>query len=319
MINFRFHLVSLIAVFLALALGIVVGSTVIDRAIVDGLEAQIDRVERNAEAQRDENAALRDRLDETLAFVDQVGPFVVEGRLADVPVVVLAARGADEEATRALVDAVRRAGAAVPAVLWLEPSWAVGEVAQRQALRTLVGLSRADAETARAVALEQLASRVAAGEFVPADPTAVDFLGALVEQGFVQVDPVGGPEPDMATFPGLGARVMVVSSAGSEAGAAVVPALLDSLADAALPTLAVGFSEPSDGDGAASNEPDGDMVRAARADDGLADRVSTVDSATGVTGRIAVVLALDELGRGEHGHYGSGPGAQRRLPEPAEA
>ena len=43
MINFRFHIVSLIAVFLALALGVVMGSTVIDRAIVDGLHDRIDR------------------------------------------------------------------------------------------------------------------------------------------------------------------------------------------------------------------------------------------------------------------------------------
>ena len=36
MINFRFHLVSLIAVFLALALGVVMGATVIDRATSTG-------------------------------------------------------------------------------------------------------------------------------------------------------------------------------------------------------------------------------------------------------------------------------------------
>ena len=31
MINFRFHVVSIVAVFLALALGVVMGSTVVDR------------------------------------------------------------------------------------------------------------------------------------------------------------------------------------------------------------------------------------------------------------------------------------------------
>ena len=50
MINFRFHLVSLIAVFLALALGVVMGSTVIDRAVVNGLENRIKHVENKAEA-----------------------------------------------------------------------------------------------------------------------------------------------------------------------------------------------------------------------------------------------------------------------------
>ncbi|MSZ30566.1 MAG: copper transporter, partial [Actinobacteria bacterium] len=52
MINFRFHVVSIVAVFLSLALGIMIGSTVVDRAIVASLRNQIERVEANADAQR---------------------------------------------------------------------------------------------------------------------------------------------------------------------------------------------------------------------------------------------------------------------------
>ena len=37
MISFRFHVVSITAVFLAIAIGVVVGSTYVDRAIVDTL------------------------------------------------------------------------------------------------------------------------------------------------------------------------------------------------------------------------------------------------------------------------------------------
>ena len=45
MINFRFHLVSLVAVFLALGLGILVGSTVIDQGIVNRLDSEINHVQ----------------------------------------------------------------------------------------------------------------------------------------------------------------------------------------------------------------------------------------------------------------------------------
>ena len=45
MINFRFHIVSLIGIFLALALGIVIGAGVIDRGIVDTLDNRLDNVE----------------------------------------------------------------------------------------------------------------------------------------------------------------------------------------------------------------------------------------------------------------------------------
>ena len=42
MINFRFHVVSLIAIFLALALGVVIGAGVIDRGVVDTLDNRLD-------------------------------------------------------------------------------------------------------------------------------------------------------------------------------------------------------------------------------------------------------------------------------------
>ena len=49
MINFRFHVVSVIAIFLALALGVVIGAGVIDRGIVDALDTQLNRVEAKSE------------------------------------------------------------------------------------------------------------------------------------------------------------------------------------------------------------------------------------------------------------------------------
>ncbi len=45
MINFRYHIVSLIAVFLALGIGLVLGTTFLDDATIDGLERQLDGLE----------------------------------------------------------------------------------------------------------------------------------------------------------------------------------------------------------------------------------------------------------------------------------
>jgi|GEM_PF-3823741 len=59
MIHFRYHLISIVAIFLALGIGIVMGSTVIDRAIVNSLENQIDRAEKNSIARKVENDQLR--------------------------------------------------------------------------------------------------------------------------------------------------------------------------------------------------------------------------------------------------------------------
>ncbi|HYH28079.1 MAG TPA: copper transporter, partial [Actinomycetota bacterium] len=59
MISFRFHLVSLVAVFLALGLGILAGTTVLDRQIVSQLERQTDRLSRTAEGLREDVRALQ--------------------------------------------------------------------------------------------------------------------------------------------------------------------------------------------------------------------------------------------------------------------
>lgn len=82
MINFRYHLISLVAVFLALSIGIVMGSTVIDRAIVDSLRSQIDKAERNSIERKDEN----DRLNEAIRKQNEqntvLAAHVVQGVLA---------------------------------------------------------------------------------------------------------------------------------------------------------------------------------------------------------------------------------------------
>lgn len=332
MINFRFHLVSLIAVFLALALGIVVGSTVIDRAIVAGLKTQIDRVERNADDQRQENEQLQREIEQVRAFADEEVPFVVQGRLSEVPVVVLATRGVDEEDTHAIVQTVREAGALAPALLWIEPEFAVTEPEARSALRELLGLPRADPADLQRIALAQLVARLGAGELAPvvpvegdpsvpaegapvpaeSPPPVPDPITELVDRGFLTVDRVGGAEFDLATFPGAGARAVVIGGPAAEFAREVLPVLVEELVDAALLTLAAEVGDDGE-DG-----PRGEVVGVIRSADELRDRVSTIDNAAQVPGRLAVALALADLGRGLRGHYGVAGGASRLLPVPVD-
>jgi len=62
MISFRFHVVSITAVFLAIAIGVVVGTTYVDGAVVDGLRNRIDSVEGNLDDRRAENDRLESEL-----------------------------------------------------------------------------------------------------------------------------------------------------------------------------------------------------------------------------------------------------------------
>src|SRR5687768_1406651 len=95
MVNFRFHLVSLTAVFLALAMGIAMGATVVDRALVDQLEEQLNGVERRTERTNADNGRLQEVVGGWERFAAQSGDQLVDGRLAGLPVLVVGVHGTD--------------------------------------------------------------------------------------------------------------------------------------------------------------------------------------------------------------------------------
>ena len=64
MINFRYHIISIVAVFLALAVGVVMGSAVIDKAVVQTLEDQQAAIDRRVDQVILENDQLRTSLEE---------------------------------------------------------------------------------------------------------------------------------------------------------------------------------------------------------------------------------------------------------------
>ena len=311
MINFRFHLVSLIAVFLALALGVVMGATVIDQAIVDTLNARINDVRDEASAQRSENSDLRRELDRLRSYVEGTDDFAVAGRLDGVPVAVLAFRGVNGDAVRLPVEVAQLAGAAAPGVLWLEEKWLLEDDESLQQLADVLGAPPSDDDAAlRDAALVALAERLAAGTA----PLGTDLLVSLVDAGFVAFEPVGEQSGDdfaLGGYPAADARVLLVdgSESKTEMNGMVEPAVR-AFVGADLP-LVVGevFREQEDG-------PDrGSRLGAVRDDDELRQLVSTVDDLELTEGRVTAVLALADLGRGVVGQYGFGDGADRDLPE----
>src|SRR5260370_24313656 len=98
MINFRFHIVSLIAVFLALALGVVMGATVVNRAIVDRLNERIDTVEKNANARKTESDQLRGQVGQINGYIGGTKDFAVAGRLNGTTLATLSPRRVDAHA-----------------------------------------------------------------------------------------------------------------------------------------------------------------------------------------------------------------------------
>src|SRR4029078_7386217 len=136
MINFRFHLVSLIAVFLAMGLGILVGSTVVDQVIVDRLDREISNVSHESNQIKSENSQLKDQVSKLDNFLRKSSAYAVQGRLAAVPVAIVAEKGIDSDAVGAVLASVRAAGANVPGRRWLDDKWRLDAPKDLQSLQT---------------------------------------------------------------------------------------------------------------------------------------------------------------------------------------
>lgn len=362
MLSFRFHIVSLVAVFLALAIGIIMGSTVIDRALVDTLQDQQQSLRTDLDDLSEENTTLRQDLGDLQEAGDRLasegGERLLSGTLADVPVLVVAVRGIDTAVIDGLGAQLDTSGAARQGTLWLTDRLALPDEASVADLTEVLGLEEGtSAEELRAAAAEEVAEAIRAAvvepedgttgepppgdggsqpgpdgaETPPPDPTesagsSVAVLLALRESGFVEYDAPDGEADDVAGLAVPGSNVVLVSGATAavpdvELAVPLARALVAPDADGApgVDLLAAEGQAPAeDGEvGGDDREPQAGLVQLLR-DDDAGDQLSTVDNLDAFAGRVAAVVAVQDLGAGRRGHYGVGPGAQRLVPAPAE-
>jgi hypothetical protein len=311
MINFRFHIVSLIAVFLALALGVVMGATVVNRAIVDRLNSRIDTVEKNANARKTESDQLRGQLGQINGYIDGTKDFAVAGSLDGSTLATIATRGVDADAVKQTVALAQQAGARAPGILWLEGKLALSDADTVRQLDELLGKTGQNAKATRDEAWNALASRVATGGGAAANGR--DLLAALADAGFISFEPVGtqGANFSPASFSGGDVKVLLVDGTNGQVNGNEVLAPLSNALVANRLRLVVGdvFAQKDKG------PKRGAMLAPIRESDALKQAVSTVDDVDLVEGRVASVLALADLNRNVVGQYGYGTGATKSAPE----
>jgi Copper transport outer membrane protein, MctB len=122
-IDFRYHLVSIVAVFLALAIGIVLGSTELQGTTLDSLRALSNSLTSKlnaAEAQRDGYAQLAGASD---AFLKTAESKLLDGTLAGDRVVIVTEPGAPSAVVAGVTQAAKLAGAAVTGTVALQPKF----------------------------------------------------------------------------------------------------------------------------------------------------------------------------------------------------
>jgi hypothetical protein len=306
MVSFRFHLVSIIGVFLALGIGIAIGASVVDRATVDALENRLDAVGERAEQTNAENDRLRSDVSRWEKFADEAGDELVEGRLVGVDVVLVGVQGVDREPVDRLRQSLVSAGARLRGTVWLTGKLQLKEPGDVASLSDALVVAPGPADLVRRTLIERLAASWAAG----ADTSP---LARLRDTGFVELETAEGPS--VAVPPGT--RFVVVAGDKADVPNDVLAGPLAAELAEQAPTRVLAVESGHDATGG-TPALRAVFVGALRGDDDAAGRLSTVDNLENYRGRIAAVLALADLGpQGKVGHYGVGPRAARMVPEPA--
>lgn len=315
MISFRYHLLTIVAIFLAIALGIVMGATFVQDPLLDRLKSQTEALQGDNERLRAQLTELREDLDSIADFSEEVMPYAIADELSGVPVVLLAQEGTAGAALDGARAALEQSGALVEASLWIETRMAALDEESRAELAAALGIPADPVPSRPAVleaAVEVLGSRLADGGDEPdvlsgqdsaADPD--DPLRDLLTGGFLTSPDLSASE--LPSVGGPGAVTVVV-------GGGPPPRALDP--ESFLVPLLEDLSERGVVAAAAEGtDPEFPFVAMVRGDGDVNGSVVTVEAVDRPQGAIALVLALRQvLDGGTAGHYG--PGSDRLLPAP---
>ena len=238
MISLRYHVVTIVAVFLALAIGLLAGSAFVEPELTDQLRAQTEDLRRQTDDLRGQLAERETELDALAGFVEAVAPPLTQGRLAGTPVVVVT-RPASRTRSRPGAGGARERGADVVTTVSATDQLVSEDPATQEELAIMLGEPTAPARSST-LAAQALAERLSA----PRSPLAEqDLLASLLSEGFLA--PVDGG-PSEATLEEIGAtgQVVVVLSGGRGDGDPVLPPesfavpLVESLAALDVPVAA---------------------------------------------------------------------------------
>jgi hypothetical protein len=339
-INFRFHLISLVSVFLALGVGVAMGASFVDRATVDSLRGRVDDLDAGFRQRGEEVAALEGQvadLDRQADALATPGSEALTARLRGQPVVLVVPDGIPGD----LLDATRSSLVASDAIaagtVRLSPALALDDEGTVRRVRDRLGLRTGTAEALRnqvvsdlGTALGQLGAGSPTPPAVPDDGTTVPpgrvadttsakaYLAALEELGLISVD--AGDAPAGAAFPGAGPfrYVEVLGPEDPVSVDEVMVPVAESLSAQAPLTLTVAAASPPRPAGSATTttEPVGAGAALQTLRQGTAaERLSTVDDLQESFGRIALVYAVAQQ-RDDRavGHYGTAAGATAPFP-----
>jgi hypothetical protein len=307
MISLRQHALSLAAVFLALAVGVVLGSGFLSDTLLSSLRSEKRDLYTQISGLNDQKNVLNEKLTAANNFDAQLVGRIVHDALAGKTVLVFRTPDAKDDDVAAVSKIVGQAGGTVSGTVSLTQEFVDANSGEK--LRTVVNSSVLPAG-------QQLSSKL-----VDQGSQAGDLLGiALLVNANPAVPPVDDTQRDtvLASLRDTGFITYQPSDHMGAANGVVV------VTGGALPQdagnqgvsvarFAAGLAPHGSGtvlagrDGSATG---GAAVAVARADAGMSSVISTVDDVDAAPGRITAILGLHDLINGGHaGQYGTGHGA----------
>jgi hypothetical protein len=312
-ISFRYHIVSIVSVLLALAIGVALGGGPLKGEVDNTLVEQVEADRRAKADLRSQISALGAGNAFTDDFATAVAPRLVDGALEGRPVTLLVLPGAEESAITSMTELVETAGGSVGGTV--RAGEGLVDVGNKQLV-------------------DELGSQLLDGlsdVTVPEDAGTYERLGVILARAVGTDEDAGAPVDDAANsiLSGLstadlmspagdltrrGSLILVVGGAGPEEGSeregasAVVTALVAAMDEATDGVVVAGPIAAARKNG---------VIESIRREVVTARQVSTVDTLDRVTGQVVAIMALAEQAGGAAGHYGSVDAADGVMPAPA--
>ena len=320
MIDFRYHLVSIVAVFLALALGIVLGSTELQPAAYRFLNSTTAKLQNELNQVSSQRATAQQQANAGESYAQAVEPAVLHDLLAGHRLLIVTEPGAESSVVSGIITAANDAGASVTGQINLQPKFFDTSATTQDSLNqtTLDVAQTASLQLDTSATYQQPAAQVIASEILTTAPepagspagggqgTAAAMLQAYAASQFLST--TGQPAVPANLV------VVVTPQNAPSAGTAdpldqVLILLVQELSAKSSATVVVGSSA---GSGA------GSPIAVLRSNS-MSSQVSTVDDADLASGQTVAMQALAaRLAGGKAGSYGfTANGASAIAPSPA--
>jgi hypothetical protein len=318
MIDFRYHLVSIVAVFLALAIGIVLGSTELQGHTIDALQLSSKTLNNELNATIAERNSYQLQVSAYQQFLQTAEPRLLANELTGMRIVIVTEPGASSTVISGIKQAAGLSGATVTGEVALQPAFNDLSGATQSSLGALNNSQATDQTPLATPSNQQTANQQQAAQLIGtailATTTAGEtqgmsaadaqtLLGAYAQAGYLAIS---GAPYNRATLAVIVTPATAPADGQNDPANQVLLAVAQEFATLSAATIVVGSTAGSGAGSAIS------VLRSSS----VSSQVSSVDNADITLGQVSTMWALaDQLGGAKPNSYGiSGASAVSPVP-----